>query len=173
MSQENTPRANWIKPAIIGALVAAFAVGGYMSMIYRPSAPDVTFISLAGQKISTPGLRGKVVIVNFWTTDCATCIKELPQMIATYDKFKGQGLEFVAVALQRDPPNYVVNFTETRKLPFIVALDSGGDIAKAFGDVQLTPTTYVIGKDGKVLRRYVGEPDFIALHALLQQALAA
>jgi peroxiredoxin len=77
------------------------------------------------------------------------------------------------VALQRDPPNYVVNFTETRKLPFIVALDSGGDIAKAFGDVQLTPTTYVIGKDGKVLRRYVGEPDFIALHALLQQALAA
>jgi peroxiredoxin len=173
MSQENTPRANWIKPVVIGVLVAALAVGGYLSMIYRPSVADVTFISLAGEKVSTPSLRGKVVIINFWTTDCATCIKEMPQMITTYNKFKGQGLEFVAVALQRDRPDYVVNFTETYKLPFIVALDSGGDIAKAFGDVQLTPTTYVVGKDGKVLKIYVGEPNFPALHALLQQALAS
>lgn len=173
MSQENTPRANWIKPAIIGALVAALAVGAYVSMNNRPSVPDVTFISLAGQKISTPSLRGKVVIVNFWATSCVTCVKEMPQMIDTYNKFKGQGLEFVAVAMKYDPPNYVVNFTETRKLPFIVALDSGGDIAKAFDDVTLTPTTYVIDKNGKVLKRYVGEPDFTALHALLQQALAS
>jgi peroxiredoxin len=173
MSQENTPRANWIKPAIIGALVAALAVGAYASMNNRPTVPDVTFISLNGQKISTPGLRGKVVIVNFWATSCVTCVKEMPQMIDTYNKFKGQGLEFVAVAMKYDPPNYVVNFTETRKLPFTVALDSGGDIAKAFNDVTLTPTTYVIDKNGKVLKRYVGEPDFAALHALLQQALAA
>lgn len=173
MSQENTPRANWIKPAIIGALVAALAVGGYLSVNHRPSAPDVTFISLAGQKISTPSLRGKVVIVNFWATSCVTCVKEMPQMVDTYNKFKGQGLEFVAVAMKYDPPNYVVNFTETRKLPFIVALDSGGDIAKAFNDVTLTPTTFVIDKDGKVIKRYVGEPDFAALHKLLQQALTS
>lgn len=172
MSQSNTPRANWIKPAIIGVVVAALALGGILVMNHRQSAPDVTFISLAGQKISTQSLRGKVVMVNFWATDCATCIKELPQMIETYNKFKGQGLEFVAVAMKYDPPNYVVNFTETRKLPFIVALDSGGDIAKAFNDVTLTPTTYVIDKDGKVLKRYVGEPDFAALHLLLQKALA-
>lgn len=173
MPREDTPRANWIKPAIIGTLVAALAVGATLTLNQRASVPDVTFISLAGQKVSTPSLRGKVVIVNFWATSCVTCVKEMPQMIDTYNKFKGQGLEFVAVAMKYDPPNYVVNFTETRKLPFIVALDSGGDIAKAFNDVTLTPTTYVIGKDGKVLKRYVGEPDFPALHALLQQALAS
>jgi hypothetical protein len=54
----------------------------------------------------------------------------------------------------------VLNYTETRKLPFKVALDSGGDLAKAFGDVAMTPTTFVIGKDGKILKRYLGEPDF-------------
>ncbi|MES2319526.1 MAG: TlpA disulfide reductase family protein [Pseudomonadota bacterium] len=172
MQKESTPSANWIKPAIIGALVAAFAVGGYLTLTYRPMAPEVTFISLAGQKVSTQHLRGKVVMVNFWATSCTTCVKEMPQMVETYNKFKGQGLEFVAVAMKYDRPDYVVNFTETHKLPFIVALDSGGDIAKAFNDVSLTPTTYLIGKDGKVLKRYVGEPDFAALHVLLQKELA-
>jgi len=53
-----------------------------------------------------------------------------------------------------------------------VALDSSGDIAKAFNEVQLTPTTFVIDKNGKIIKRYVGEPDFAALHALLKDALA-
>jgi len=164
-------RANWIKPVIIVALLAAFGVGGNLAL-NQGKAPDVTFISLAGQKISTQSLRGKVVMVNFWATSCATCVKEMPQMVDTYNKFKGQGLEFVAVAMQYDRPDYVLNYVETRKLPFTVALDSGGDIAKAFHDVALTPTTFVIGKDGKVLKRYVGEPDFAALDVLLKQALA-
>ena len=172
MTQENSPRAHWIKPLVVGVAIAALAVGGYVWMNVRPAAPEVTFISLAGQKISTQSLRGKVVMVNFWATSCVTCVKEMPQMVETYNKFKGQGLEFVAVAMKYDPPNYVVNFVETRKLPFIVALDSGGDIAKAFDDVTLTPTTYLISKDGKVLKRYVGEPDFAALHVLLQKELA-
>ncbi|QNA87316.1 TlpA family protein disulfide reductase [Massilia sp. Dwa41.01b] len=164
---------SWIRPAAIGALVLALAGGGYAAFFSTPKAPDVTFISIAGDKISTPALRGKVVMVNFWATSCTTCVREMPAMVDTYNKFKGQGLEFVAVAMQYDPPNYVLNFTETRKLPFIVALDAGGDLAKAFGDVTLTPTTFVIGKDGSILKRYVGEPDFAEVHALLRQALAA
>ncbi len=170
-----SPAANrsWIKPAAIGALLLALGGIGYATLGTSVAAPNVTFISLAGDKVSTEALRGKVVMVNFWATSCTTCVKEMPQMIETYNKFKGQGLEFVAVAMKYDPPNYVVNFTETRKLPFTVALDSGGDIAKSFGDVTLTPTTFVIGKDGKILKRYVGEPEFGELHALLQKALAA
>ena len=164
---------SWIKPAAIGAVVLALAGVGYATFSNKEKAPDVTFISIAGDKISTQGLRGKVVMVNFWATSCASCVREMPAMVDTYNKFKGQGLEFVAVAMQYDPPNYVVNFTETRKLPFIVALDSGGDLAKSFGDVTLTPTTFVIGKDGSILKRYVGEPEFSQLHALLQKALAA
>ena len=173
MSKESTPRANWIKPVIAALVVAALAIGGYAAMNQKPAAPEVTFVSLTGQKISSQSLRGKVVMVNFWATSCVSCVREMPAMVDTYNKFKGQGLEFVAVAMKYDPPNYVINFTETRKLPFIVALDSGGDIAKAFDDVSLTPTTYVIDKDGKIIKKYVGEPDFSALHVLLAKALAA
>jgi peroxiredoxin len=161
----------WRKPLAIAAVVGALSLGAYVALGTTTPVPDVTFISLTGDKISTASLKGKVVMVNFWATDCRTCVKEMPQMVETYNKFKGQGMEFVAVAMKHDPPNYVINFTETRKLPFVVALDSGGDIAKSFGNVQLTPTTFVIDKEGRIIKRYVGEPDFAALHLLLAKAL--
>lgn len=163
---------SWLKPAAACAVLLALVAGGYASLNSRPSAPDVTYIALNGDKISSQSLHGKVVMVNFWATSCATCVKEMPQMVETYNKFKGQGLEFVAVAMSYDAPNYVVNFAETRKLPFTVAFDAGGGIARAFGDVTLTPTTYLIDKNGKIIKRYVGEPDFKALHVLLQEQLA-
>lgn len=110
-------------------------------------------------------------MVNFWATSCTTCVAEMPEMVETYNKYKSQGLEFVAVAMKYDAPNYVVNFTETRQLPFKVALDVTGDAAKAYGDVSMTPTTFVIDKDGNIIKRYVGKPEFPALHALLEKAL--
>ncbi|HEX8788181.1 MAG TPA: TlpA disulfide reductase family protein [Telluria sp.] len=162
---------SWIKPAAIGAAVLAIAGIGVATFSRQQAAPDVTFISIDGQKISSHDLRGKVVMINFWATSCETCVHEMPQMVDTYNQFKDKGLQFVAVAMNYDPPNYVLNYAQTRKLPFTVALDSGGDLAKQFGDVAMTPTTFVIGKDGKILKRYLGEPDFNALHALLQKSL--
>ena len=166
-------RSSWLKPAIACAVVLAFGAAAYLTLTQRVSAPSVVFLDLNGKRITSESLRGKVVMVNFWATDCATCVKEMPQMVETYNKFKGQGLEFVAVAMRYDPPNYVLNYTAERKLPFTVALDTDGKLAKSFGDVALTPTTYVIDKEGKIIKRYVGEPEFPALHALLQKALVA
>ncbi|AVR94492.1 peroxiredoxin family protein [Pseudoduganella armeniaca] len=161
----------WIKPAIAAAVLAAAGLGAYYSLSSAPSAPPVTFVDIKGGRITPDDLRGKVVMVNFWATSCTTCVAEMPEMVDTYNKYKGQGLEFVAVAMKYDPPNYVVNFTETRQLPFKVALDVTGEAAKAYGDVAMTPTTFVIDKDGKILKRYVGKPEFAALHKLLEKAL--
>ncbi len=169
----NASKRSWINWAAIGAAVLIIGGIGYQTLTKTVKAPDVTFISIDGQKISSADLRGKVVMVNFWATSCATCVKEMPAMVDTYNKFKSQGLEFVAVAMSYDRPDYVLNYTQTRQLPFKVALDSGGDLAKQFGDVAMTPTTFVIGKDGEILKRYVGEPEFPALHQLLQKALTA
>lgn len=153
--------------------VLAIAIAGYFSLGSGNAAPAVTYTSLSGEKISSESLRGKVVMVNFWATSCVTCIKEMPDMVRTYNKFQGKGLEFVAVAMSYDPPNYVLNYAQTRSLPFKVALDTDGAVAKAFGDIKLTPTTFVIDKKGNILKRYVGEPDFAELHQLLDKALAA
>jgi peroxiredoxin len=162
----------WLKA--LGALVfAAIAAVGYFSWSAREPAPKVTFTTLNGEKITSDSLRGKVVMVNFWATSCTTCVHEMPEMVQTYNKYKDQGLEFVAVAMSYDAPNYVLNYAQTRNLPFTVALDTSGQVAKSFGDVKLTPTTYVIDKQGNIIKRYVGEPEFAALHQLLEKALKA
>lgn len=153
-------------------VVAIIGATTYFSM-QRDVIPELAFIDLHGNKISTQDLRGQVVIVNFWATSCTTCVKEMPQMVETYNKYSKSGLQFIAVAMAYDPPNYVLNFVETRKLPFVVSLDTQGKLAKAFDDVQLTPTTFVINKQGEIIKKYVGEPDFAALHQLLEKALAA
>ncbi|MDO5626573.1 MAG: TlpA disulfide reductase family protein [Pseudomonadota bacterium] len=135
-------------------------------------APEATFVLLDGSRLATQDLRGKVTLVNFWATSCTTCVAEMPDIVATYEKFKGRGYETIAVAMSYDPPAYVVNFAESRKLPFKVAIDNTGAVAQAWGDVKLTPTTFIVNKRGEIVKRYVGQPDFAELHKLIDRLLA-
>ncbi|MDR2129314.1 MAG: TlpA family protein disulfide reductase [Burkholderiaceae bacterium] len=136
-------------------------------------APQSTFVLLDGSSQSTSDLKGKVALVNFWATSCTTCVAEMPQIVQTYERFKSRGFETVAVAMRYDPPAYVVNFVQTRKLPFKVAIDNTGAVARAWGDVQLTPTTFLLNKKGEIVKRYVGPPNFDDLHQLIEKLLAA
>ena len=136
------------------------------------AAPESRFVLLDGSTMASAELKGKVTLVNFWATSCTTCVAEMPQIIAIYNQFKSQGFDTVAVAMSYDPPSYVVNFAQTRALPFKVAIDNTGTVAKAWGDVKLTPTTYLVNKKGVIVKRYVGAPDFAAMNALIGQLLA-
>lgn len=138
----------------------------------RDPAPQFSYTLLDGTKSSTDAQRGKVLLVNFWATSCVTCVKEMPQIVATHEKYVSRGFDTLAVAMSYDPPAYVANFAQTRQLPFGVVIDNTGAIAKGFGDVRLTPTTYLIDKRGGIVKRYVGEPDFAELHTLVEKLLA-
>ena len=151
------------------AVVAALGLGGCG---VREAAPDSTFVLLDGSKATTADMKGKVTLVNFWATTCVSCVKEMPALVATYNKYQAQGFDTLAVAMAYDPPAWVLNFAQTRQLPFKVALDNTGEIAKAWGDVKLTPTTYLVDKQGRIVKRYVGEPDMDALHRLIEDLLA-
>ena len=154
------------------AVLAVAAFAGYRALFATTAAPGVTFTSLQGEHVTTRALRGRVVLVNFWATDCAVCVKEMPRLVETYRKYHGRGFDLIAVAMRYDPPNYVINYTEKNALPFRVALDPMGQLAQAFGDVKLTPTTVVIDKRGNIVARILGEPDFAKLDALIEQKLA-
>jgi peroxiredoxin len=129
-------------------------------------------VLLDGSSKSTQDLQGKVTLVNFWATSCVTCVAEMPDIIATHNKYKDKGYDTLAVAMQYDPPSYVVNFAQSRQLPFNVALDNTGNIAKAWGDVKLTPTTYIVNKRGEIVKTYIGAPNFEELHQLIEKLLA-
>ena len=158
---------------LAGAAVAAVAVAAAVVFSSGSSAaPASTFVLLDGSKQTTEDLKGKVTLVNFWATSCTTCVAEMPEIIATHNKYHAKGFDTLAVAMSYDPPSYVVNFAESRKLPFKVALDNTGAVAKAWGDVRLTPSTFIVNKRGEIVKSFVGAPNFPELHQLIEKLLA-
>jgi peroxiredoxin len=151
------------------ALTLSVALGACSS----DRAPESAYVLLDGSTIKAAQLQGKVVLVNFWATSCTSCVAEMPQLVSTHQKFMNRGFDTLAVAMSYDPPSYVVNFAQSRQLPFKVAIDNTGAVAKAWGDIQLTPTTFLIDKQGKIVKRYVGAPNFAELHALIDKLLNA
>lgn len=162
------------KQWLVGAVLAlGAAIGAYVMLDSTVSAaPASTFVLLDGSRQTTQDMRGKVTLVNFWATSCTTCVAEMPEIVTTYDKYKSRGFDTLAVAMSYDPPSYVVNFAQTRQLPFKVALDNTGEIARAWGDVKLTPSTFIVNKRGEIVKTYVGAPDFADLHRLIEKLLA-
>ena len=152
--------------------LTALALTAALAGCAQDAAPESTFVLLDGSRQTTADMKGKVTLVNFWATSCTTCVAEMPQIVATHDKYKAKGYDTLAVAMQYDPPSYVVNFAETRKLPFKVAIDNTGKVAQAWGDVKLTPTTYIVNKQGQIVKKYVGAPNFDELHKLIEKLLA-
>ncbi len=162
---------NSIRLAVAGALLAgAIGAGVYVAGRHQP-APQVTFQTLQQQSFSLTQWRGRVVLVNFWATSCPSCIREMPAMADTWRKYHHRGFELVAVAMEYDPPEYVMNYAQSNPLPFTVALDRQGDIARAFGGILGTPASFVIDKQGRIVQRYLGEPDFRQLHQLIEARL--
>jgi peroxiredoxin len=164
-------RALMKKKLIFGTVLLLIAAAAAIVLVRPPRAPEVRFATLSGESLSTSDLRGKVVLVNFWATSCVSCVKEMPKMVETYKKFAPRGYDMIAVAMSYDHPNQVAQFAAARGLPFKVALDGDGAIAKSFGEIRATPTSFVIGRDGRILKHYLGEPDWSELHALLDQSL--
>jgi len=157
----------FIIPAVILGLLAILA----FMLTQRTQAPEVTFTTLEGKTIKMAELKGKVVLVNFWATDCPGCIAEMPGLIKTYNEYKPKGFEVIAVAMAYDPPSQVLTYTQQNGLPFPVMHDSYGEMAKKFGNVQLTPTAFILDQQGNIVRKVIGELDFNDLHQLLDEKL--
>jgi len=163
---------NLVRRIAAAVILSVTGAAGLYGCSSTQVAPESTFVLLDGSRQTAADLKGKVTLVNFWATSCVTCVAEMPKLISTYNQYKTRGYDTIAVAMSYDPPSYVVNFSASRQLPFKVAIDNTGAVARAWGDVQLTPTTFLVNKRGEIVKRYVGEPDFAALHQLIEKLLA-
>ena len=162
-----------LKKSLLAAVILLLL--GFLAMLIhnRNTAPDATFTTIEGKKISMADLKGKVVIVNFWATDCLACVTEMPALVTTYQQYQQKGFEIIAVAMPYDPPAQVLNYATQKKLPFPVMHDGLSEITEKFGNVDLTPTTFIFDKQGKQLQRTIGALDYVKLNQLLSAELSA
>ncbi|WP_246004712.1 peroxiredoxin family protein [Plasticicumulans acidivorans] len=153
---------------LIGVLAAFWLAPAGLS-----AAPVVSFQTIDGRHISSDTLRGKPVLITFWATSCPGCMQEMPHLIELYRDLHPHGLEIVGVAMSYDPPSNVAELVRQRQVPYPIALDTNEAIAKAFGDIRLTPTSFLISPDGRILRQQVGEFDMEQLRTQIKELLGA
>jgi len=163
---------NLLKKSVLPIIVIALLAFLALQLSNKQTAPDVQFNTIDGKQISMESLKNKVVLVNFWATDCPGCIKEMPQLINTYKQYHQKGFEIIAVAMPYDQITQILNYSKSQGLPFPVTHDSSAEITNKFGKVSLTPTAFIYDKQGRLLQHTIGELDFNALQQLLNKELS-
>ena len=140
----------------------------------RPGFEPWEGITESGFGLSSEALEGKVVVMNWWYAACAPCRAEAPDLVALYDEFNPQGVEFIGVNV-RDTPATALAFDRNFGIEFPSVMDAtSGTVSLAFTGVvspQAVPTTIVIDRDGKVASRILGRIDPGILKTLIQTVL--
>ncbi|MBT5550032.1 MAG: TlpA family protein disulfide reductase [Nitrospina sp.] len=137
-------------------------------------APRFTLRNLKGNLEGLDDHSGKVIIVNFWATWCAPCLKEMPSFETLYRRYRSKGLTLLAISLDKESSSKVQEFVDKYKLTFPVLLDTEGVAEKLYPSFTI-PFTYVIDKQGRVAARVDGAKDwessetFEAVEHLLKQ----
>lgn len=171
---KRAPKSTTPRIARRGVLIAIAGLGwtALSACDSSPPAPALQYQLLGGSSGSLSALSGKVVLVSFWATSCAPCVKKMPELVATHNKYHPRGFETLAVAMSYDPPAQVARFVQSRALPFGVVIDATGAIARSFGDVKFTPVSFLIDRRGRIAKQYVGETDLAELQARVEKLLA-
>jgi peroxiredoxin len=155
---------------LAGILLLAVALT-YLKLHILDQVPNINVTTITGQHIDLQQLRGKPVLVTFWATDCVSCVQEIPDLVGLYNRYHSQGFELIAIAMTYDPPNHVVELSHAMQLPYPITLDITGEYALAFGQVKLTPTTFLIAPDGSIVWQQTGKFALADLQARIESLL--
>ncbi len=123
--------------------------GARTAVPYRISAPDVNLQDIAGKVWRMKDFRGKVVMLDFTTTWCPYCLKDIPKLKKVYERYRPLGLEFASIYIQ-ESSRKVSSFAEKHSLPYPVLLDPDARAAMSYG-VRGVPTKVIIGRDGYIV----------------------
>jgi cytochrome c biogenesis protein CcmG, thiol:disulfide interchange protein DsbE len=158
--------------AAAALLVAVYLYRGVMSRKASSSnqrAPAVTLIDLGGNAFNLSSYKGKVLLINFWAAWCAPCRGEIPQFTALQDKYGSQGFQTVGISLD-DAESTLRDFCRESKVNYPIVMGNQ-KIAEAFGGVLGLPTTFLIGRDGRIHAKHEGETDFRKLEQEIKDLL--
>jgi peroxiredoxin len=140
-------------------------------------APDYPVINdgllfqrIDGAQQSFAELKGKPLLVTFWSPSCTICMHEVEDFNRLYQQMKGGSeFEMLALSMYYDRPDQVVQTSQQKSMQYPVYLDLKNQLAKAFGNIVATPTTFLINASGEIIYRHTGKLDFNFLTRQLSQ----
>ena len=145
------------------------------AMARKGASPDTTIAGgplLQRADFDLQNYEGQVVLLNFWATWCAPCRQEMPDLVQLQEELGDQGLQIIGIALDQGGKEAVAPYLERQPVNYPVVTDADGEIAEEYGGVAALPTTFVIGRDGRVQERIVGRVRADQLRGRLEDVLA-
>ena len=132
-------------------------------------APQFSLTGLDGKPVSLADYQGKVVLLDFWATWCVPCRAEIPHFVDFQNQYGGRGLQVVGISMD-DDAKPVHEFYQQFKMNYPVALGTD-KVATAYGGVLGLPITFLIGRDGRIAAKYVGETQMPVLEQKVKSLL--
>ena len=117
-------------------------------------APDFTLKDLGGKDVSLSGLKGKVVMLDFWATWCPPCRESIPALTAIHEEYAAKGVEIVGVSMDEDF-SAVAPFVKEKAIPYTILLGGQSDLSDVYR-VRGIPTIYLLDRKGNLQRQWVG-----------------
>ena len=134
-------------------------------------APGFTLKTPEGKTVSLADYKGEAVLLNFWATWCGPCKLEMPWLIELQKKYAPQGFTVLGISEDDGPPKQVADFAAKMGIDYPIVL-SDDKLNKAYGGVDYLPTSYYIGRDGKIAVETGGIISESAIEANIQKIIA-
>ncbi len=136
-----------------------------------PAAPfDFSLTDLSGKTHSLKEFKGKVVLLNFWATWCPACKEDIATLEILNREYKNSGLEIIGISLDKKGLGEVDSFVQQMKIPYTVLLGDES-VVKSYGGLKGVPTSFLLDKDGRIIKKYSGQISHEAVSSDLKTLL--
>lgn len=136
------------------------------------TAPQWKLNDLSGNSFNSDSLQGDVVLITFWTSTCSICRSEFPLLRKLQEEYKDNGFKVIAIALDEHEDQDLLAFTIGERLNYTV-LRGNTKVAKAFGDIDIVPQSFLIDRHGNVIKFFLGKIDEAEVQRLIKSALSS
>ena len=136
----------------------------------HPDAPEISLTDIAGKRLDLADYKGKVVVLDFWATWCGPCRAEIPGFVVMQEKYASQGFSLIGISMDDDSAP-VVDFYKEFRMNYPVAVGNQR-IGELYGGILGLPTTFLIGRDGRIYAKHTGGINPAIIEEEVQQLLA-
>jgi peroxiredoxin len=133
--------------------------------------PKLTLETIENEKINLASLKGNPVLITFWASTCIECIPEIPDLISLHHDYYPQGLRIIGIIIYYNEISQAIEMTHSKELPYTIARDQEKSATYAFGNVHLTPTTFLASPSGRIVYRHRGQMDIEKVRRIIDQLL--